>query len=65
MLSSASTICELGFLLTQLSEVIFYATPGVFGDKGLNQAPWLLLVFHIGVDPGSTTRILNVSNLKK
>lgn len=47
-----------------MSEIIFYAVPGVFGDEGLDHAPWLLLVFHIGIDPGSTAHILDGSRLK-
>lgn len=46
------------FLLTQLSEVIFYAAPGVFGDEGFDQTPWLLPVFHVGIDPESKTDML-------
>lgn len=54
-----STVCEPSSLLTQLSEIIFYAAPGVFSDKGLDQAPWLLLVLHISVDPSSRTEELH------
>lgn len=46
------------FLHTQLSKIFLYAPPGVFGDERLDQAPWLLLVFHIGVDPGGKIGVL-------
>lgn len=56
-------------LLTQLSEIILYAAPWVFSDKGLDQSPWLLLVLHISGNPKSTTTALNATdffqNLKK
>lgn len=57
-------ICVDSSRHTQLLEFISYVGPGVFGDEGLDQAPWLLLVFHIGVDPGSTAHILDGSRLK-
>lgn len=59
-------LCEQSFLLTQLLEIIFYAAPGVFGDEGFDQAPWLLLVFHVGKYPGSTTKLLDgtIANIK-
>lgn len=41
---------------TQLFEIILYAAPGVFSDEGLDRTPRLLLVSHIGVDPGSVTQ---------
>lgn len=46
-------------LLTQLSEIILYAAPGVFSDKGLDQSPWLLVVLHISRNPNSITEVLN------
>lgn len=49
---------------TQLSEIFFDATPGVFGDERLNHAPWLLLVFYIGVNPGRIKDTLDGSHLK-
>lgn len=52
-------------LLTQLSEIILYAAPGVFSDKGLDQSPWLLLVLHISGNPKSTTAALNATDFFK
>lgn len=49
--SCASTAWRWGFLLTQMTEILFYGTPGVFGNKGLHKTPWLLLVFHIRIHP--------------
>lgn len=49
---------------TQVSEIVFDATPGVFGDERLDHAPRLLLVFYVGVNPGSITDTLDGSHLK-
>lgn len=59
--SALLSLCSVwrGFLLTQLSEVILYATPRVFGDEGFDQTPWLLLVLDISVDPDSTRETSN------
>lgn len=54
-----SVLCfQRGFFLhTHLSKIILDAAPGVFSDERLDQTPWLLLVFHTGVDPGGTVGI--------
>lgn len=49
---------------TELSEIFFDATPGVFGDERLDYAPRLLLVFYVGVNPGSITDMVDGSHLK-
>ena len=59
-----STVSELRFLLTELSEIILYAAPGVFSDEGLDQAPRLLLILHIGVNAGNTIWVLKAGHIE-
>lgn len=50
-------VSSVVFLHTYLSKIILDAAPGVFRDERLDQTPRLLLVFHVGVDPGGTAAV--------